>query len=249
MIEWLETYLDRNCDSLLVVSHDRDFLDNVCNEIIELEDGKLFYYSGNYEYYVEKKAERKELESLEVSKAKNLFRKELEWMRRQPKARTTKAKSRIDAYYDLKETASKNLQEKEMKADIKITRLGGKIVEFHHVHKKFGDQNILNDFSYKFKTGERVGIAGKNGVGKTTFPESHHGDQKPDTGKIVTGETVQFRLLYTKRDEDRGRKRVIEVIRDIADFITLKKGKHFPHRSCLNAFSSTGTNNMITWRK
>jgi len=236
MIEWLEEYLKKNYDTLLIVTHDRDFLDNTCNEIIELDEGRLFYYAGNYEYYLEKKAEHRENDVLAVEKAKNILRKELDWMRRQPKARTTKAKSRIEAFYDLDEKASKNLREKELKAEIKINRLGGKIVEFHHVHKKFGDRNILTDFSYKFNTGERLGIAGPNGVGKTTFLNLITGAEKPDSGKIVIGDTVQFGYYTQTGMKTKEEKRVIEVIREVADYITLEKGKTLSASQLLERF-------------
>ncbi|MEO6168029.1 MAG: ABC-F family ATP-binding cassette domain-containing protein, partial [Chitinophagales bacterium] len=236
MIEWLEEYLKKNYDTLLIVTHDRDFLDNVCNEVVELDDGKLFFYTGNYETYVEKKTERKENDAIAVDKAKNLLRKELEWMRRQPKARTVKAKSRIDSFYEIKEEASKDLREKELKAEIKINRLGGKIVDFHHVHKKFDQLTILSDFSYKFKHKERLGIAGKNGIGKTTFLNLITGQEKPDAGKIVIGETVQFGYYTQKGMKIKNDQRVIEVIRDIADYITLEKGKTLSASQLLERF-------------
>lgn len=236
MIEWLEEYLKKNYDTLLIVTHDRDFLDNVCNEVIELDEGKLFFYTGNYEKYVEKKTERKENDAIAVDKARNLLRKELEWMRRQPKARTVKAKSRIDSFYEIKEEASRDLREKEMKAEIKITRLGGKIVDFHHVHKKFDQLTILSDFSYKFKPRERLGIAGKNGIGKTTFLNLITGQEKPDSGKIVIGETVQFGYYTQKGMKIKEEQRVIEVVREIADYITLEKGKTLSASQLLERF-------------
>lgn len=236
MIEWLEEYLKKNYDTLLLVTHDRDFLDNVCNEVIELDNGKLFFYTGNYEHYVEKKTERQENDALAVDKARNLLRKELEWMRRQPKARTVKAKSRIDSFYDIKEEASRDLREKELKAEIKINRLGGKIVDFHHVHKKFDQLTILADFSYKFKPRERLGIAGRNGIGKTTFLNLITGQEKPDAGKIVIGETVQFGYYTQKGMKIKDDQRVIEVVRDIADYITLEKGKTLSASQLLERF-------------
>ncbi|MBK9732263.1 MAG: ABC-F family ATP-binding cassette domain-containing protein [Chitinophagaceae bacterium] len=236
MIEWLEEFLKKNYDTLLIVTHDRDFLDNVCNEVIELDDSKLYFYTGNYEYYVERKAERKENDAIVVDKARNLLRKELEWMRRQPKARTVKAKSRIDSFYEIKEEASRDLREKELKAEIKITRLGGKIVEFHHVHKKFDRLTILSDFTYKFRPRERLGIAGRNGIGKTTFLNLITGQEKPDSGKIVIGETVQFGYYTQKGMKIKDDQRVIEVIRDIADYITLEKGKTLSASQLLERF-------------
>lgn len=236
MIEWLEEYLKKNYDTLLLVTHDRDFLDNVCNEVIELDNGKLFFYTGNYKHYVEKKTERQENDALAVDKARNLLRKELEWMRRQPKARTVKAKSRIDSFYEIKEAASRDLREKELKAEIKINRLGGKIADFHHVHKKFDQLIILSDFSYKFKPRERLGIAGRNGIGKTTFLNLITGQEKPDAGKIVIGETVQFGYYTQKGMKINDEQRVIEVVRDIADFITLEKGKTLSASQLLERF-------------
>lgn len=236
MIEWLEEYLKKNYDTLLLVTHDRDFLDNVCNEVIELDNGKLFFYTGNYKHYVEKKTERQENDALAVDKARNLLRKELEWMRRQPKARTVKAKSRIDSFYEIKEVASRDLREKELKAEIKINRLGGKIADFHHVHKKFDQLIILSDFSYKFKPRERLGIAGRNGIGKTTFLNLITGQEKPDAGKIVIGETVQFGYYTQKGMKINDEQRVIEVVRDIADFITLEKGKTLSASQLLERF-------------
>lgn len=236
MIEWLEEFLRKNYDTLLIVTHDRDFLDNVCTEVIELDDGHLFTYHGNYEYYVERKADRKENDAITVDKARSLLRKELEWMRRQPKARTVKAKSRIDSFYEIKEEASKDLREKELKAEIKITRLGGKIAEFHHVHKKFDGLTILNDFSYKFKPKERIGIAGKNGIGKTTFLNLITGQDKPDSGKIVIGDTVQFGYYTQKGMKIKEEQKVIEVVREIADYITLEKGKTLSASQLLERF-------------
>lgn len=236
MIEWLEEYLKKNYDTFLIVTHDRDFLDNVCNHVIELDEGRLYSYAGNYENYLERKAERRENETIAVDKARSLLRKELEWMRRQPKARTVKAKSRIDSFYEIKTEASKNFQEKELKAEIKINRLGGKIVDFHHVHKKYDQHIILSDFSYKFKPRERLGIAGRNGIGKTTFLNLITGQEKPDSGKIVAGETVQFGY-YTQNglivNDD---KRVIDIVRDIADYITLEKGKTLTASQLLERF-------------
>lgn len=236
MIEWLEEFLKKNYDTLLIVTHDRDFLDNVCNEVIELDNGHLFTYHGNYEYYIERKTERKENDAIAVDKARSVLRKELEWMRRQPKARTVKAKSRIDSFYEIKEEASKDLREKELKAEIKITRLGGKIAEFHHVHKKFDELIILTDFSYKFRPKERLGIAGKNGIGKTTFLNLITGQDKPDSGKIVIGDTVQFGYYTQKGMSIKEDQKVIEVVREIADYITLEKGKTLSASQLLERF-------------
>lgn len=236
MIEWLEKYLSKPGLTLLMVTHDRFFLENVCNEIIELDDHQLYRYKGSYSYYLEKKAQREAAEEASVDRARNLLRKELDWMRRQPKARTTKAKSRIDAFYDLKERASSKTEEDELKLEINIQRLGGKIVEFHHVHKSYGHQKLLSDFTYKFKSRERVGIVGRNGSGKSTLLRLMTGREKPDSGKIVIGDTVQFGYYSQEGIQLKEDKRVIEAVREIADFIPLTKGKTISASQLLERF-------------
>ena len=236
MIEWLEKYLSKPNLTLLMVTHDRFFLENVCNEIIELDDHQLYRYKGNYSYYLEKKAQREAAEEASVDRARNLLRKELDWMRRQPKARTTKAKSRIDAFYDLRERASSKTEEDELKLEINIQRLGGKIVEFHHVHKSYGHQKLLSDFTYKFKSHERVGIVGRNGSGKSTLLRLMTGREKPDSGKIVIGDTVQFGYYSQEGIQLKEDKRVIESVREIADFIPLTKGKTISASQLLESF-------------
>ncbi len=236
MIEWLEHYLEQPHITLFMVTHDRYFLDRVCNEIIELEDEQLFKYKGNYSYYLQKRAERIEVARSEVDKAKNLFRKELEWVRRQPKARGTKAKYRVDAFQDVKEKAHQNLEEQHVKLEINMNRLGSKILELHNIKKRFGDVPILNNFKYIFKRKERIGIVGKNGVGKTTFLNLIMGLEQPDGGKIVTGETVVFGYYSQEGIQLKEGKRVIEVVKDIAEVIPLTKGKKLSAAQLLERF-------------
>jgi ATP-binding cassette subfamily F protein uup len=219
MIEWLEQYLGQRGITLLMVTHDRYFLETVCDVIFELEDKKLYKHPGNYTFFLERKAEREEVESVNVGKAQSLMRKELQWIRRQPKARGTKSKARVDAFEDIKKEASKDLSEGELKMRVKMTRLGSKIIELHKVGKSYGSLPILDNFDYVFKGGEKIGIVGPNGVGKTTLMRLLTGEESVDSGKIITGDTVKFGF-YTqqglKLDED---KRVIDVIRDIAEYI------------------------------
>jgi ATP-binding cassette subfamily F protein uup len=225
MIEWLEGYLKSVDTTLLLVTHDRYFLDNVCNQIIELDQGKLFTYKGNYAYYLEKKAEREFREERETEKARNLMRKELEWIRRQPKARGTKSKSRIDAFYELKEKATGKAEDKKVELDLKMQRLGGKILELHKVNKAFGAKKLISDFSYILKPGERIGIVGRNGVGKSTFLNMLMGLETADSGHLTRGDTVVYGYyaqtgLLLKED-----KRVLDVVKDIAEYVTLNKGE------------------------
>ncbi|KAA2245364.1 ABC-F family ATP-binding cassette domain-containing protein [Chitinophaga agrisoli] len=224
MIEWLESFLNQENVTLLLVTHDRYFLDSVCNEIIELDQQQLFIYKGDYENYLEKKAAREESDKASVEKARNQYRKELEWMRRQPKARTTKAKSRIDAFYDVKEKASVRLERQQLELNVKMTRLGGKILELKKVYKAFGNLTILKGFDYTFKKGERIGVVGKNGVGKSTFLNMLLGQEEPDSGKINIGDTVVFgnynqQGLVLKEDM-----RIIEFVKNIAEHFPLADG-------------------------
>ncbi|AFD07941.1 ABC-F family ATP-binding cassette domain-containing protein [Solitalea canadensis] len=240
MIEWLEEYLESEKMTLLMVTHDRYFLDRVCNQIIELENGQIYSYSGNYSYFIEKKAERQATQAASIDKAKNLYTTELEWMRRMPKARGTKSKSRIDSFYDLEKVAKQRLEDKKVQLDIQMNRLGGKILELHHVRKSFGDKKMVDDFSYVFKRNERIGIVGVNGAGKSTFLKLITGELEVDGGKIVTGETVVFGYYNQdgmKLPED---KRVIEVVKDIAEFIPLTKGKSLTAAQLLERFLFSG---------
>ncbi|HAA00294.1 MAG TPA: ABC-F family ATP-binding cassette domain-containing protein [Flavobacteriales bacterium] len=236
MIEWLEVFLNGSEITLFMVTHDRYFLERVCNEIVELDGGQLYRYKGNYSYFLEKKAEREMNEQSEISKAKNLYRKELDWMRRQPKARGTKARARIDAFHDTESIASKRIKKDEIEFNVNMQRIGGKILEFHKVKKQFGERIILQGFDYLFKRGEKIGIVGPNGVGKTTFLKMIMGQEEPDGGKITLGETVAIGYYSQegmKLNED---KRVIEVIREIAEFIPLAGGKKMSALQLLERF-------------
>ncbi len=236
MIEWLETFLQQPNLTLFMVTHDRYFLERVCNEIIELENGNTYMYRGNYSQYLEKREARLLNDAANLEKTKKLFSKELEWMRRQPQARSTKAKSRIDDFYEIKEKAQVRLNNDDMKISIQASRLGSKILEAHAIVKNFGDKKILDGFTYKFKKGERIGIVGQNGTGKSTFLKLLTQDIKPDGGKIVVGDTIVFGY-YTQDglvvNED---KMVIDVIRDIAEYIPLDKGQKISAESMLERF-------------
>lgn len=236
MIEWLEEYLSSSNLTLLMVTHDRYFLETICDIIVELDEGSCYKYNGNFSYYLEKRAERIDIEKQTIGKANNLMRKELEWIRRQPKARGTKSKSRIEAFHDLKKTASKRIDESKLELNVKSTRLGTKIIEFHNVSKSFGDLKILNKFSYTFGRGEKIGIVGKNGVGKTSFINLIMQDITPDTGKIVVGETVSFGYYEQKGLKFKEDQKVIDVIKDIAEFIPLEKGRTITAAQMLEKF-------------
>ncbi len=225
MIEWLEGYLNTKNTTLLLVSHDRYFLDKVCDEIVEIDRGTSYKYKGNYAYFLEKKEEREYNKQAEVDSARKLMKKELEWMRRQPKARGTKAKSRIESFYDIEKVSKQKLGQEDVKLNVRETYIGNKIVEICDVNKSYGDLHILKNFNYKFQRYDRIGIVGKNGAGKSTFLNMMVGKEKPTAGKINIGQTVQFG--YFRQDdivlaED---KRVIEIIRDVAEYIVLANGK------------------------
>jgi len=224
MIEWLEDYLSKQKLSLLVVTHDRYFLDNVCQEILELDNGQLYRYKGNYSYFLEKKAEREHIESLETEKSRNIYRTELEWMRRMPSARGTKSKARIDAFYDIQEKALKRTGNNTMELDVKMNRLGGKILELNNISKNFGNFKAVDDFTYTFKKGERIGIVGKNGIGKSTLLNIITGNSRADRGKISLGQTVVFGYYSQEGFLPKEDKRVIELVKDIAEEIPLGKG-------------------------
>jgi len=236
MIEWLEIFLQQPNLTLFMVTHDRYFLERVCNEIIELDNGNTYIYRGNYSQYLEKREARLLNDAVTLEKTKKLFSKELEWMRRQPQARSTKAKSRIDDFYDIKEKAQVRLQNDDMKIMVQASRLGSKILEAHSLVKSFGDKKILDGFTYKFKKGERIGIVGQNGTGKSTILKMLTQEMKPDGGKIVVGDTIVFGY-YTQDglvlNED---KMVIDVIRDIAEYIPLEKGQKISAESMLERF-------------
>ncbi|MCC6252340.1 MAG: ABC-F family ATP-binding cassette domain-containing protein [Bacteroidia bacterium] len=225
MIEWLEEYLQNKDLSLLLVTHDRYFLDNICSRIIELDNQTIYTYQGNYSYFLEKKSEREFNSAREVDKARNLMRKELEWIRRMPKARGTKSKSRVDAFYEIKDKASEKKQEKEIELHVKMSRIGGKVLEMKKVYKSYDNIHLLKGFDYTFKTGERIGIVGKNGVGKSTFLNLIIGKEQADSGKINVGETIVFGYYSQSGLELKEDKRVIEVVKDnIADVIALGDG-------------------------
>ncbi len=236
MIEWLEAYLSNQNLTLFMVTHDRYFLERVCNEIVELDDGQLYTYRGNYSDYLEKKANRELNEKANLEKTKKLYRKELAWVRRQPQARGTKAKSRVDKFYEIEAKAKKKVADEEMVLPIDMARLGGKILEAHNVSKSYDDLHIIKGFNYKFKKGERVGLAGPNGVGKTTFIKLLTQEVKPDTGKVVVGDTVVFGHYTQDNASLNEDHRVIDSIREIAEFIPLKKGKKLTAESLLEKF-------------
>ncbi len=236
MIEWLENYFKKESITLFMVTHDRFFLERVCNEIIELENGQIYNYKGNYSYYLEKKEARVTAANTEIGKAKNLFKKELDWMRRQPKARTTKSKSRIDDFYKIKEKAHSRRKEHSMELEINMERLGNKIVEFHNTFKAYGEKKILDKFNYSFIRGERVGIIGKNGAGKSTFLNLLTNTEKPDAGKVITGDTVKFGYYTQKGIKIKEGQKVIEVIREFGDYIPLSKGRKISASQLLERF-------------
>jgi len=224
MIEWLESYFEKEKITLFMVTHDRFFLERVCNEIVELDNGGFYTYKGNYSNYLEKKEARIEQEQASVEKAKNLFKKELDWMRRQPKARTTKSKSRIDDFYVIKEAASKRRNDHKVQLEIDMHRMGTKILELHHISKSFGDLKILDKFDYNFLRGERIGIIGKNGTGKSSFLNIITGEIPVDSGKVVVGETIKFGYYTQNGIEIKPGQKVIEVIKEFGEYIPLIKG-------------------------
>ena len=224
MIEWLEDFLSTHKMTILLVTHDRYFLDTVCNEIIEMDEEKLFVYKGDYDYFLEQKSLRQEIEASEFQKDKNIFRKELEWMRKQPKARTTKSKSRQDAFKDVEERVSVKKEDAEVSLQVKMTRLGGKILEMKKVNKSFGDKIIMKGFDYTFKRGERIGIVGKNGVGKSTFLKIALLQEEPDAGKINHGDTVVFGNFNQEGLSYKEDKRAIDYVKDMAEYFPLADG-------------------------
>lgn len=240
MIEWLEEYLGAQKITLLLVTHDRYFLDAVCNEIIEIDNEKVFVYKGNYDYFLEQKSLRLEIQQSELQKDKNIFRKELEWMRKQPKARTVKSKSRQDAFAEVEERVKQQKEIAEVSLQVKMTRLGGKILEMKKVNKSYGDLTILKGFDYTFKKGERIGVVGKNGVGKSTFLKIALQLEEPDSGKINHGDTVVFGnfsqegLIY-KED-----KRAIEYVKSLAEFFPLADGSKISAGQFMEKFGFTG---------
>ena len=239
MIEWLEGYLSKTHTTLLMVTHDRYFLDNICNEIIELDGGSIYKYKGNYSYFLEKREERYQIQETNAAKAKNLLRTELEWMRRQPKARGTKAKARVTGYHELKDKAKGPAEQSTLSLKINIQRLGTKILEFHKVSKSYGELKLLDKFSYVFKRNEKVGIVGFNGSGKSTFLKMITNEVQQDSGKIVIGDTVVFGHYHQEGIRLKEDKRVIEVIKDITEVIPLEKGKKITALQLLEQFLFT----------
>ena len=224
MIEWLEDYLSGHKITLLLVTHDRYFLDAVCNEILEMDEENIYTYKGDYDYFLEQKSLRHEVQASELQKDKNIFRKELEWMRKQPKARTTKSKSRQDAFAVVEERVSLKKEEVEVSLQVKMTRLGGKILEMKKINKSYGDKVLIKGFDYTFKRGERVGIVGKNGVGKSTFLKIALHEEQPDSGKINHGDTVVFGNFNQDGLQYKEDKRAIEYVKDFAEFFPLADG-------------------------
>ncbi|WP_111706993.1 ABC-F family ATP-binding cassette domain-containing protein [Lutibacter citreus] len=236
MIEWLESYFEKEKITLFMVTHDRFFLERVCNEIVELDNGGFYTYKGNYSNYLQKKEERIEIEQATVSKAKNLFKKELDWMRRQPKARTTKSKSRIDDFYVIKEAASKRRNDHKVQLEIDMERMGTKILELHKISKSFGDLKILENFEYNFLRGERIGIIGKNGTGKSSFLKVITQEIPLDSGKVVVGETIKFGYYTQDGIEIKPGQKVIEVIKEYGEYIPLTKGRKISAGQLLERF-------------
>lgn len=235
-IEWLEGYLASSNITLLLVTHDRYFLDRVSNRILELADNQIYKYTGNYNYYLEKKEAQEAVNAATQKNYRNLLRKELEWMRRQPKARGTKSQSRVDAFYDLKEKTVKKGPEEKLELSMKMERMGSKIIEINHVSKAFGTQKIIEEFSYTFKRGDRIGIVGKNGMGKTTLLEIITEKVKPDIGRVVTGETIKLGYYSQGGLDFKDDQRVIDVVRDIAEYVKMADGTELSISNFLTLF-------------
>ncbi|MHA7830505.1 MAG: ABC-F family ATP-binding cassette domain-containing protein [Flagellimonas sp.] len=236
MIEWLEAHFAKENITLFMVTHDRYFLDRVCNEILELDNNQLYTYKGNYSYYLSEKEARMEREAVEQQKSKMLYKKELDWMRRQPKARTTKSKSRIDDFAEIKARAHQRRQEHEVQLELNMERLGSKILELHNVSKSYGNKTILDKFDYNFTKGERVGIIGKNGTGKSTFLNILTQQEAIEGGKVVVGDTVKFGYYTQKGITVKEGQKVIDVIREYGDYIPLKKGRQISAQQLLERF-------------
>ena len=236
MIEWLEAFFAKEKITLFMVTHDRYFLERVCNEILELDQGNIYKYKGNYSYYLEKKEERIAQEQIVTEKAKNLFKKELDWMRRQPKARTTKSKSRIDDFFEIKKKAHQRRKDHKITLEINMERLGSKVVELHKLQKSFGDKKILSGFDYVFKRGERIGIIGKNGTGKSSFLNILTQTAPLDGGKVVVGETVKFGYYTQSGIAVKEGQKVIEVVKEFGEYIPLAKGRKISASQLLERF-------------
>ena len=239
MTEWLEGYLSRANISILMVTHDRYFLDRVCSEIIEIDRKQLYQYKGNYSYYLEKRQERIDAQNADIDRASNLLRKELDWMRRQPQARGTKAKYRIDAFYELEKRAKQQHEQGKVNLDVKASYIGSKIFEAEHVSKRFGDLKIVEDFNYIFARYEKMGIVGNNGTGKSTFIKMLVGELEPDSGRFDVGETVRFGYYSQEGLQFDERMKVIDVVQDIAEYIDLGDGRKLGVSQFLNYFLFT----------
>ena len=241
MIEWLEDFLSKQRLAILMVTHDRYFLDHVCQDIIELDNSRLYNYRGTFDYYLEKKAEREYNERAEVEKAKSLYRTELDWMRRMPQARGTKARARIDAFYELEEKAHTRFEQERTELTVKTERIGGKILELYNVSKSFEGRKMLDDFSYTFKKGEKIGIVGPNGIGKSTFLSIITEQIRPDSGHIVVGQTIRFGFYTQNGMQAKDDMRVIDIIREVADVIELENGKEMSAHQFLSYFGFDDT--------
>ena len=235
-IEWLESFLTTGGKTILMVTHDRYFLDNVCNEIIELENGIVYSYRGKYAYYLEKKAEKEELDATVLAKRKNLLKKELEWMRRMPQARGTKSKARIDSFYDLENKTKGQFEKTSVKLDVKVSRQGGQILELDSVSKTFNNKLIIDGFEYVFKRGDKIGLTGKNGTGKSTLLNLITQEILPDSGLVKKGETTVFGYYHQSGLSFEGGERVIDVVKNIAEFITMSDGKMISASQLLTHF-------------
>lgn len=246
MIEWLEGFLSKQKLALLMVTHDRYFLDNVCHDIIEIDNSQLYHYRPNnpsippYDYYLEKKLERQANEKAEVEKARSLYRTELEWMRRMPQARGTKARARIDAFYELEQKAHTRFDEKKPEFTVKTERIGGKILELYNVSKEYEGRKMIDDFSYIFKKGEKIGIVGPNGVGKSTFLNILTESLRPDSGRVIVGQTIQFGFYTQNGLKAKDDMRVIEIVKEIADVIQLEGGRELTAHQFLTHFGFDG---------
>lgn len=240
MIEWLENYLQDASLSILLVTHDRYFLDEVCDKIIEIDNYKLYEYNGNFDYYLEKKAEREQISDAEIDKARNLYRKEVVWVRKMPKARGTKSKSRVDAFYEIEKKAKQKRVEKKIELTVKMERMGSKIVELHNITKNYPNKNILTEpFTYTFIPGEKIGVVGKNGVGKTTLLNIIQGKETVDAGKVSLGDTIVFGYYSQGGMIINNDKRIIEIVQDIADYIPLANGTSLSASQLLTRFNFT----------
>ena len=225
MIEWLEDFLSKQRLAILLVSHDRYFIDHVCDDILELDNSQLYRYRGDFAYYIEKKAEREAIEKAEVEKARSLYRTELEWMRRMPQARGTKSKARIDAFYDLQSKARTRFDEEKPELSVKTERIGGKILELYNITKRFDGRMLLDDFSYVFKRGEKIGIVGPNGIGKSTLLNIMTERERPDSGRVIVGQTIQFGYYTQSGLKEKDDKRVLDIVKEVAEVIELEGGK------------------------